>query len=70
MKSTLMVLGARPISSTVAHLETMGRCGEFGGVQEVFERLEKQASRLMDETLTIAGVPPVPALNSGPSISL
>jgi two-component system, sensor histidine kinase and response regulator len=64
LKSTLMVLGAKPISSTVFHLETMGRCGELGGVEEVLARLEKQASRLMNETAEFVGVvPPGIAVN-------
>jgi CheY-like chemotaxis protein len=58
LKSTLVVLGAKPISSTVFHLETIGRCGELGGVEEVLARLEKQASRLMNETEEIVGVVP------------
>jgi two-component system, sensor histidine kinase and response regulator len=64
LKSTLMVLGAKSISSTVFHLETMGRCGELGGVEEVFQRLEKQSSRLMNETEEIVGaVPPAICVN-------
>jgi two-component system sensor histidine kinase/response regulator len=70
MKSTLMVLGAKPISSTVFHLETMGRCGELGGVEEVFERLEKQASRLMIETSDVAVTVPPPTCVNSPAISL
>jgi signal transduction histidine kinase/DNA-binding response OmpR family regulator len=50
MKSTLMVVGAKPIASTVFHLETMGRCGELAGVEDVMARLEHQATRLMTET--------------------
>jgi HPt (histidine-containing phosphotransfer) domain-containing protein len=50
MKSTLMVVGAKPIASTVFHLETMGRCSELAGVEDVMARLEHQATRLMTET--------------------
>ena len=59
MKSTLSVIGARRMSSTVFHLETMGRCGELAGVDEVFQRLENEAERLMEETSQLVGhLPP------------
>jgi two-component system, sensor histidine kinase and response regulator len=66
MKSTLMVVGAKPVASTVSHLETMGRCGELGGVEDVIGRLEVQAAALMQQTgefLEIGAAPPPPAVN-------
>ena len=58
MKSSLMVIGAKPVSSIVFHLETMGRCGELDGVEEVLARLEEQATRLMEETSELSSCGP------------
>jgi hypothetical protein len=58
MKSSLMVIGAKPVSSIVFHLETMGRCGELDGVEEVLARLEEQATRLMEETRELSSCGP------------
>ena len=65
MKSTLMVIGAKPVSSTVFHLETMGRCGELAGAEQVLEQLEKQSKRLMEETsMLIEETPPIPSFST------
>jgi HPt (histidine-containing phosphotransfer) domain-containing protein len=60
MKSSLMVIGAKSLSSTVFHLETMGRCGELEGVEEVLARVEELAERLMEEVAALSSGEPMP----------
>ncbi len=64
MKSSLMVIGAKTLASTVFHLETMGRCGELSCVEEVFARLEKQAMSVMETTAELANGVPSPESNN------